>query len=698
MMLVLEVVGSHAASMGPNARRVLCEGELTIGSGPDNDWILSDPLVSPHQAVVRWVGGVYFVEQLGSCPVSVNEMGRQLGINRTVPLSPGDRILIRDFDIRVTEGETQLMQPARAIVVPYGDVVAIPVEMRRPHYYVGRIDDASLIDWGQFVLAAKASMPPDEIRLVIRNSVTVAPVAVLMDLVNQLTPGLTLTALAQAPSPIPSREDCVYFEIDRSSPLWKYMKNSGAYGLYVRGDCPSIAFSIWVKRIDPSVDRSTRPVDPAESLGTNRTFPSSLVPDPPPIAEPTPHIDLGLPSEDMGNEPDVEPFEALLQKEIRPKSASVDDLNSEMRNARLQAKLMLTSTSLGPRGAPSPAVTDRAGQVVGPGGRETGERNAASPQLSAARQASGAATPGDAFAIPGAAPPMREIVAGDLTQRKVASDRVQMTVFGPERVARRQRLFLQAVLHPFGAEGAAREVAEIAEKRSAVAQVLPLPGQVRIGATVTVRIRSDPRVAIDEPEQTLHWTGDIVAKQFAIQLPWVDWRRDYLFIVEVDVDGCPLGSCKFRLSVANKGVIDGVPRACGELHRYRHAFLSYASEDRSIVADMAQLLEIQGIDYFLDQVSLRSGSIWRRELEKNIENADLFLLCWSRYAAESEWVQKEIDWALRTQRRTGGLRPEIRPFILGGPPIPRPPKSLRHLHFSSAAVLLKRRAEASSGN
>jgi len=85
----------------------------------------------------------------------------------------------------------------------------------------------------------------------------------------------------------------------------------------------------------------------------------------------------------------------------------------------------------------------------------------------------------------------------------------------------------------------------------------------------------------------------------------------------------------------------------------------------------------------------------RSSLEDNIEKSDLFLLCWSRHAAASDWVAKEIEWALRTQHRTGGLRHDIRPFILEGPPIALPPPSLQHLHFNSATRLLKQSVAAS---
>jgi TIR domain-containing protein len=269
------------------------------------------------------------------------------------------------------------------------------------------------------------------------------------------------------------------------------------------------------------------------------------------------------------------------------------------------------------------------------------------------------------------------------------TSRVQMTVFGPSQVVRRRPLFLQTIFHLLDESANALALARIVEPSATIAQALPLPGKICDGDLITVRLLADSRVDVDESTQSLMWRGTTLAAQFSIQLPWIDWRSEYLFTVEVDLAGCPVGRCKFRLSVGKSSVTKEATRAYGSLSRYQRAFVSYASEDRSIVADVAQLLEIQGIDYFLDQISQRAGTDWRAEIEKNIETADLFLLCWSRHAATSKWVAREIEWALRTQRRNGGRHPDIRPFVLDGPPIAPPPRALRHLHFNSASRLLK---------
>jgi hypothetical protein len=274
--------------------------------------------------------------------------------------------------------------------------------------------------------------------------------------------------------------------------------------------------------------------------------------------------------------------------------------------------------------------------------------------------------------------------------------RIQMTVFGPSQVRRRRPFFLQSVFHLVGEDDKALALARVAEPHSTIAQALPLPGKVREGETINVRLLADSRVSVDESSQTLQWRGDTVAAQFSIELPWLDWRREYLFTVEVDLAGCPVGRCKFRIAVDRGRTESMSTHICGSLSRYHRVFLSYASEDMAVVADLAQLIEIQGMEYSLDKLSLRTGSEWQTELHQQIEKSDLFLLCWSQHAATSKWVAKEIEWALRTQRETRGLRPDIRPFVLDGPPSAPPPRSLRHLHFNSATRFVKQSARQPS--
>ena len=58
-----------------------------------------------------------------------------------------------------------------------------------------------------------------------------------------------------------------------------------------------------------------------------------------------------------------------------------------------------------------------------------------------------------------------------------------------------------------------------------------------------------------------------------------------------------------------------------------------------------------GKDYFFDRHSLKAGDIFKDIILNYIDNADMFVLCWSKNAAESEWVQIEREHALNLVRK-----------------------------------------------
>jgi hypothetical protein len=79
---------------------------------------------------------------------------------------------------------------------------------------------------------------------------------------------------------------------------------------------------------------------------------------------------------------------------------------------------------------------------------------------------------------------------------------------------------------------------------------------------------------------------------------------------------------------------------------------------------------------------MEPGERWRARLYTEIENCDLFLLFWSSAARQSKWVLKEASYALRCNKRNKGDRPNVKPVILEGPPVPKPPRSLKTIHFN----------------
>jgi hypothetical protein len=107
-------------------------------------------------------------------------------------------------------------------------------------------------------------------------------------------------------------------------------------------------------------------------------------------------------------------------------------------------------------------------------------------------------------------------------------------------------------------------------------------------------------------------------------------------------------------------------------------------------------MKIAGLSVFQDILDLEPGERWARELYREIDNCDVFLLFWSRAAAASEWVAKEIAYALDRKAGADDKPPAIQPVPIEGPPRPAPPEVLRHLHFNDALLAHIQAATASA--
>ena len=79
---------------------------------------------------------------------------------------------------------------------------------------------------------------------------------------------------------------------------------------------------------------------------------------------------------------------------------------------------------------------------------------------------------------------------------------------------------------------------------------------------------------------------------------------------------------------------------------FNKIFISYAHQDIEQVKHIALAYKAQGADYFFDRDKLAAGDIYEEEIFRYIDNADLFILCWSANAARSEYVSKEMAHAL----------------------------------------------------
>lgn len=270
--------------------------------------------------------------------------------------------------------------------------------------------------------------------------------------------------------------------------------------------------------------------------------------------------------------------------------------------------------------------------------------------------------------------------------------RLASTVFAPPAVEPGDNFFVQVFAHLPDEETAvqalAREFDDAAQRRGFTA----LDSRIVEGERLMFDLAM-PGLVIDNPVRYLVWMSRPQSVQFGVTVPAEAPPRTVIGTVTISRDHTPIGMIKFKLAVLQPG--DTRPNVTSEpvggaIHRFRKAFISYASHDRREVLKRTQMLDRVGIEFFQDVLTLEPGQRWERELYRHIDDCDLFLLFWSSAAKQSTWVLKEVEYAIRRKQGDDMAPPEILPVIIEGPPLVPPPAELQHLHFDDRVLYFMR--------
>lgn len=128
--LVLAVAGRQAAQFGSRSRAVFEGKGGSIGRSEDCDWVLSASGVSRVHAMIRFLNGMYFIEDRSTNGMLLNDAPLIKG--EPSALSDGDRLLIDTFevDIRLQDAAAAaaLPEPMDAIAATPAASAAIPMD------------------------------------------------------------------------------------------------------------------------------------------------------------------------------------------------------------------------------------------------------------------------------------------------------------------------------------------------------------------------------------------------------------------------------------------------------------------------------------------------------------------------------------------------------------------------------------------
>lgn len=261
-------------------------------------------------------------------------------------------------------------------------------------------------------------------------------------------------------------------------------------------------------------------------------------------------------------------------------------------------------------------------------------------------------------------------------------DTVDCSVFAPAEAAASEKIVIQVFAHRPEQGDSSGGPARGFDSGSLRSGFRRLEIDVEQGAVLRFYLDL-PGLAVDEVSRDLIWTGSPGAVDFHVSLPAGAARGTVPGTVHVDLDGMPIGVIRFKLEVLGAEEAGKQRRAepRGDFaFPFRKAYIACASSDRMEVLRRVQILTPLRIEFFQEALNLEPTARWEKQLYRYIDDCDLFLLFWSSAAKRSEWILREVRYALERAAHDPFGRPEIRPLILESTPV-EPPPDLAHLFF-----------------
>jgi type VI secretion system protein ImpJ len=145
----------------------------------------------------------------------------------------------------------RLMLDLRELLPPVVDprVVPIPLVARgNAGVRLAKVPDRALFSSASFVLAVRADMPAEKVRVQFPTQVKIGPVEKITNLVQLALPGIRLIQLPVAPRLLPFHAGYSYFELDQGHELWRELEKSAGMVLHVPEFFPGLALECWAIR------------------------------------------------------------------------------------------------------------------------------------------------------------------------------------------------------------------------------------------------------------------------------------------------------------------------------------------------------------------------------------------------------------------------------------------------------------------
>lgn len=220
---------------------------------------------------------------------------------------------------------------------------------------------------------------------------------------------------------------------------------------------------------------------------------------------------------------------------------------------------------------------------------------------------------------------------------------VYSSIYSPAEVKRKSHMLVQVYLHLVEESENVKALAQESQKNAERRDYIPLQCKLKMGDRVDVLLNIYGETLLKSDKKSVVWKGPFEKCSFDYFVPKDIDVEELSCVALLSVNGVPVGEMRFITKI-----VDAPRQLNPEIiaHKYSKAFISYSHQDESKVKFLHEGLELGSVSHFFDRKYLKAGDVFPQVIQDYINSADLFILCWSENAANSDYVEKERKQAL----------------------------------------------------
>ena len=223
--------------------------------------------------------------------------------------------------------------------------------------------------------------------------------------------------------------------------------------------------------------------------------------------------------------------------------------------------------------------------------------------------------------------------------------KVSSSIYAPAEASRGDFILIQVYLYKDEEQEKVQSKAKEVDPDAVRKNFTPLDVTVKNGDKVTAHLHMTGKgLELYETDIEMIWQDHYTDCQFSVYVPEDYKPQSVVGTVTLSVNGVPAGRMMFKSKI-----VDSPRSLYAEIvsHKFNKIFISYSHLDEDKVKFIHQAYEALNVDHFFDRAYLKPGDVYPEKIKNYIASADLFILCWSENAKNSEYVQLEIEDAMK---------------------------------------------------